>query len=172
MGTVWDDAPTNSRCSGPSPRRSRESGTFRAPRPHRAASARSGGGRRGLSCLWNDADQVLVPQAWTRMARVDTPASAAAQRGPGGTVAARREGLIVNDYRHCSGEPPRPGAHPRHRTMAEPLVYRDSLVGVIVVDTEEAGAASPGRIATPFHSWRPMRPSPSRTHALHQCRRP
>ena len=55
-----------------------------------------------------------------------------------GTVAARREGLIVNDYRHW----PAASRLVLERTritaaIAEPLVYRESLVGVIVLDTDE-----------------------------------
>jgi signal transduction histidine kinase len=57
-----------------------------------------------------------------------------------GIVAQRREGLLVNDSQHA------PYAHPAFieplgpaTTMAEPLLYRDRLIGVLVVTHVEPG---------------------------------
>src|SRR5512139_3069262 len=97
-------------------------------------------GAGGYLCLWNDADQVLVPQAWTRWREWIPQHRLRLNEGLAGTVAARREGLIVNDYRHWPAASRPVLEHTRiTAAMAEPLVYRDSLVGVIVVDTEEGG---------------------------------
>ena len=97
-------------------------------------------GAGGYLCLWNDADQVLVPQAWTRWQEWIPQHRLRLNEGLAGTVAARREGLIVNDYRHWPAASRPVLEHTRvTAAMAEPLVYRDSLVGVIVVDTEEGG---------------------------------
>ncbi len=57
--------------------------------------------------------------------------------GVSGTVALRREGLIVNDFRSSAYFTPFHAQHSRHTAvMAEPLVYRDRLLGVITLDNE------------------------------------
>jgi GAF domain-containing protein len=60
--------------------------------------------------------------------------------GVAGTVAQQRQGLLINDYQHP------PYAHPAFvehdgptAIIAEPLVYRDRLVGVLVVMHSEPG---------------------------------
>ena len=94
----------------------------------------------GYIYLWSDADQLLLPRAWTRYPEWMPQHRLRLNECLAGTVAASRQGLIVNDYRHW------PGASrlflERTRTaaaLAEPILYRDSLVGVMVLDTEEAG---------------------------------
>ena len=94
----------------------------------------------GYIYLWNDADQVLVPRAWTRYPVWMPQHRLRLNEGLAGTVAAGRQGLIVNDYRHWPGA----SRFLLERTritaaLAEPLLYRDSLVGVMLLDTEEAG---------------------------------
>jgi signal transduction histidine kinase/ActR/RegA family two-component response regulator len=57
--------------------------------------------------------------------------------GVSGTVALRREGLIVNDFRSSTYCTPFHAQHSHHTAvMAEPLVYRDRLLGVITLDNE------------------------------------
>ena len=90
--------------------------------------------------LWDEEGEVLVPHArhgpgeWHRVARL--------RLGDGvvGTVARSAQGLLVNDYRNS------PYALPffleRTRTtavVAEPLLYRDRLLGVLGVDNEGTG---------------------------------
>ncbi|HSB80960.1 MAG TPA: GAF domain-containing sensor histidine kinase, partial [Candidatus Methylomirabilis sp.] len=96
----------------------------------------------GTVWLWDEEAQGLVPGAalgqewWTEERRLRLG------EGVAGTVAQRREGLLVNDYQRS------PLAHPLVRArsgitavVAEPLVYHDRLVGVIALDNEHTGRA-------------------------------
>ena len=84
--------------------------------------------------LWNEASQKLVLEAW----HGGDPALDVPRRlGEGviGAVAQRRQGIIVNEYRSS------PLAHPVFlrdgritAVLAEPLLYRDRLLGVIGVN--------------------------------------
>ena len=94
----------------------------------------------GAVFLWDEADQVLIPRAWSGLG--DWVAQVRLRPGEGlaGAVAQRREGMIDNEYRVS------PYASPilleRSRVvaiLAEPLLYRDRLVGVITVHHEEPG---------------------------------
>jgi PAS domain S-box-containing protein len=89
---------------------------------------------RGAVWLWDDAGKMLAPHT-------STGAEAWQQQplklGEGlvGIVAERREGMIVNEYR--SWPLARPTTLERSKitaVVAEPLVYRDRLVGVISLD--------------------------------------
>jgi signal transduction histidine kinase/DNA-binding response OmpR family regulator len=97
----------------------------------------------GAVFLWDEVEQVLIPQAWhgygewLRGVRLK-PGEAIA-----GAVFQSRQGLLVNQYQTS------PYAHPifiRHTgataILAEPLFYRDRLVGVIVLNN--------GTTAQPF----------------------
>jgi PAS domain S-box-containing protein len=94
----------------------------------------------GQVLLWDEAAQVLVPggscglEDWILELRLRLGESVS------GTVALRREGMIVNDYRTS------PYAHPTVRdrgqitaVLSEPLLYRDRLVGVIRIDDQGTG---------------------------------
>ena len=90
---------------------------------------------KGRIWLWDDREHVLWPGAPTNdeLADVRIPIGQTLV----GTVAQRRAGMIVNDYAES------PLAHPAvvRRTkiaaaMAEPLVYRDRLLGVITAYDE------------------------------------
>ncbi len=90
----------------------------------------------GAVYLWDEAAQLLVPQAWhggewRREVRFGLG------EGFSGTVAQRREGMIENEYRTS------PYASPlfleRSKVtgaLSEPLMYRENLVGVITLDNE------------------------------------
>jgi PAS domain S-box-containing protein len=89
----------------------------------------------GAVYLWDDTAQALIPHAWHGRGEWMQQVRIRLGDGVVGMVAQRREGLIVNDYQHS------PYAHPlviEHvaatATLAEPLLYRDRLVGVIVLD--------------------------------------
>ncbi|HEX2278557.1 MAG TPA: GAF domain-containing protein [Candidatus Tectomicrobia bacterium] len=89
----------------------------------------------GAVYLWDESTQVLVPHAWH--GRGDWMQRVRIHLGEGivGTVAQRQHGILANDY------PNSPYAQPRvveyfgsTAVIAEPLLYRDRLVGVIVLD--------------------------------------
>jgi PAS domain S-box-containing protein len=96
----------------------------------------------GSLFLWDDVAHRLVPQVWHGIP--DHLGALALGLGEGlcGLVAERGEGVIVNDYhsfRH---------AHPRflaettvNAVLAEPLRFRDQLVGVIAL-SHQAGAGA------------------------------
>lgn len=90
--------------------------------------------------LWDEEGQVLVPHArlderpWTAEWRVRPG------EGVVGTVAQRREGLLVNGYRESRYALPLVLEHSSlTAVLAEPLVYRGRLLGVIAVDNERTG---------------------------------
>jgi hypothetical protein len=60
----------------------------------------------GAVYLWDEAAQVLVPQSWHGLGAWMGGGRRRLGEGVAGTVAQRREGMIVNDYRTS------PYAHP------------------------------------------------------------
>ncbi len=103
------------------------------------------GAKSGAVYLWDEAAQVLVPEVWHGLGDWIKEIRLRLGEGASGTVAQRRAGMIVNDYRAS------PYAHPfflEHSgvtaTLAEPLLYRDQLLGVITIDNEETGRAFTG----------------------------
>ena len=93
------------------------------------------GAASGVTHLWDESEQVLIPRAWDGLE--DWIGEVRIQLGEGitGAVAQRRAGMLVNDYRHWDG------ANPLfiERTnitaiVAEPLLYRGQLLGVITLN--------------------------------------
>ncbi len=92
----------------------------------------------GLSAtvyLWDEEGQHLVPGAWQGYGKWRGEVRLRLGEGVAGTVADRREGLVLEDY------PTSPYALPSitpqtnvSAVLAEPLLYRDQVVGAIVVD--------------------------------------
>ncbi len=96
----------------------------------------------GTVYLWDETAGVLLPEAWHGLEPWVGEMPIRAGEGIAGRVAAYRQGLLVNDYRTAAH------AHPvfRARTritavLAEPLLYRERLVGVISLNHEEDGRA-------------------------------
>lgn len=92
------------------------------------------GASSGSVYLWEESAGVLVPQTWPGLGDWHRDVRQGLGEGVAGTVAQRREGMIVNDYR----DSPYATSLFLERTtitavMGEPLLYRDRLVGVIVV---------------------------------------
>ncbi|RMF89357.1 MAG: GAF domain-containing protein, partial [Nitrospinota bacterium] len=93
----------------------------------------------GAIFLWEEATQELVPQFWPDHWGCMEGRRLRLGEGVVGTVARRRAGMIVNDYRSSpyalSTALERGGVQ---AVLAEPLLYRDRLLGVIVLQTEQA----------------------------------
>jgi PAS domain-containing protein len=94
----------------------------------------------GAIYLWDETTEVLVPRAWHGRGEWMQAVRFRLGEGLVGSVAKRWEGLLVNDY-HTS-----PYATPvlmQHlgftANAAEPLLYRDRLVGVIAISNEGTG---------------------------------
>ncbi len=91
----------------------------------------------GAVYLWEETTEVLIPQAWHGRGEWIRDARLNLGEGIVGGVAQRREGAVVNDY------PTSPYANPLFverlgltAVVAEPLLYRDQLVGVIALSNE------------------------------------
>jgi two-component system NtrC family sensor kinase len=98
------------------------------------------GGTSGGVFLWDDVAQRLVPRFWHGHSEVFENVRWRLGEGVVGTVAQRRHGMVVNEYRNS------PYAHPLFlaqagitAVIAEPLVHRDRLLGVIAIDNEGIG---------------------------------
>jgi PAS domain S-box-containing protein len=95
-------------------------------------------GDTGVLYLWSEDTQRLIPSNWHGYDAWVADVRLRLEEGVSGTVAARRQGLIVNDFRSS------PYATPlwldRSRQVAalsEPLLYHDRLVGVITTSRED-----------------------------------
>jgi PAS domain S-box-containing protein len=98
------------------------------------------GAQVGVLYVWDEAAQALVPHAWH--GRGDWIRTVRFKLGEGltGGVAARRRGMAVNDYRSWAhASQPFLKQSKITAAMAEPLVYRDRLLGVITLSNEEPG---------------------------------
>jgi len=95
----------------------------------------------GAVHFWDEAGQVVIPQAWGgRLMGWQTEVRYRPGEGVVGTVALRRHGLMVNDYRRSVY------AHPLfadrtdiNAVLAEPLLYQNQLLGVIAITRGEMG---------------------------------
>ena len=95
--------------------------------------------------LWDHDRQLLVPNASYGHTAPRPTTTRRLGEGAMGTVAETRHGLIINDYRSSPIAHPDTLAHTAIvASLVEPLLYRDTLLGVIGVDHE-----TPGRIFTP-----------------------
>jgi len=97
-------------------------------------------GSSGTLWLWDEEAQLLVPMAWRGLGDWIRDQRRRLGEGVSGTVAQRREGLIVNEY---AMSPYANATTPKHgminAIVAEPLVYRGRLLGVLM-----AGKGDPG----------------------------
>ncbi len=96
------------------------------------------GADSGAVYLWDEAGQVLVPQSWQGVGPWMADVRVRPGEGVAGTAAAQQQGLFVNDY------PTSPYAlrfwlerSPHVAVLAEPLLYRDRLVGVITLNRQD-----------------------------------
>lgn len=94
----------------------------------------------GAVYLWDEANEEMIPQAWHGRGEWMREIHIKIDQGLVGTVAQLRHGLLVNDY------PSSPYVNRAFldrlgftATVAEPLLYRDRLVGVILISNEGTG---------------------------------
>ncbi|HSX79555.1 MAG TPA: GAF domain-containing protein, partial [Candidatus Saccharimonadia bacterium] len=102
----------------------------------------------GIIYRWDEATHTVMPRAWCNFGEWMSEVRLRPGEGVVGTVAQRREGMIVNEYQQS---PYAMQAYVSYlpylqesAIVAEPLLYRDRLVGVLLV-----GHAQPGRYFTP-----------------------
>jgi PAS domain S-box-containing protein len=89
--------------------------------------------------LWDEEAGLLVLQSRIGIEEPRGPGSLDLRLGEGvaGAVAERRQGLVVNDFRHSPYAIPAILARTTHTAvLSEPLLYRDRLVGVINLNRE------------------------------------
>jgi signal transduction histidine kinase/sensor domain CHASE-containing protein len=93
--------------------------------------------RAGAIYLWDEQAQLLIPQAWHSRGDWMQDVRFALGEGIVGTVAQQRTGLIVNDYQHSSYKhSPFAALFGATAMIAEPLIYRDRLIGAISLDNQ------------------------------------
>ncbi len=98
------------------------------------------GGSSGDVSLWDETAQCLIPQAWYGHGEWFHGMRWRLGEGVVGTVAARREGMVINDYRMSPHAHPGILAHTEiTAVLAEPLLYQDRLLGVITTDRHDTG---------------------------------
>ena len=91
-------------------------------------------GDLGAIYLWDEVAGVLVPKNWYGFG--DWLADLRLKLGDGvaGTVAARRRGMLVNDFRNSPYTYPAFVERSSHvAVLGEPLLYRSRLVGVLII---------------------------------------
>jgi PAS domain S-box-containing protein len=96
------------------------------------------GAGQGMIRLWDETDEVLVPKAW--IGGDDHRGGLRLRLGEGaaGTAAERRQGMIVNDFRTSPYVTKQLLQQTSHTAvLAEPLLYRGRLVGVVSINREQ-----------------------------------
>src|SRR5215510_7480810 len=97
--------------------------------------------------LWDEATRTVIPSAWCNVGEWISEVRLRPGEGVVGTVAQRREGMIVNEYQQSPYALPAYVPYLRQfAIVAEPLLYHDRLVGVLFV-----AHAQPGRHFTSRH---------------------
>jgi signal transduction histidine kinase/sensor domain CHASE-containing protein len=134
----------------------------------------------GAIYLWDEQTQLLIPQAWHSRGNWMQEIRFALGEGIIGTVAQRRTGLLVNDYQRSPYKrAPFAERFGVTAVIAEPLIYRDRLVGAIALDNQgsmqifrqedrEILALFAGQAAIAIHNARLFAESQERTTHLAQ----
>ena len=99
----------------------------------------------GAIHLWDESQQMLIPQAthgpaWVGFAQPLQQVRIALGEGVAGKVAQLRQGLVVDAYQQVPQPHPLFAEHLQGAAvLAEPLLYRDRLLGVIALSNEGTG---------------------------------
>ena len=97
------------------------------------------GAAGGAIHLWDEASQLLTLGAWYGQGEWKKAVREDLGKGVVGIVAQRRQGMIVSDYQSWPHALPFLLEHTGVTSMlAEPLLYRDRLLGVIGLDNEKS----------------------------------
>ena len=113
----------------------------------------------GAIYLWDETTEVLLPRAWHGRGEWMQAVRFRLGEGLVGSVAQRREGLLVNEYHTSPYATPVLVEHLGFTAIvAEPLLYRDRLVGVIAISNKGPGNPSPPRTATCWPCLPPRQP--------------
>ncbi len=97
-------------------------------------------GSFGWVYLWDEVSQTLAPSATTVPLARDFTRRRKLGEGASGIAAARREGVIVNNYPEWEHALPRAGAlFYAQAALAAPILYQDRLVGVITIIRVDEG---------------------------------
>ena len=100
------------------------------------------GANSGTVWLWDERAGMLIPAASHGLGDWMTDLRLRLGEGIPGTVAQRREGLIVNDYRTSPlAKPAVLERTPVTAVLAEPLLYRDRLLGALTVGKHDPGSS-------------------------------
>jgi two-component system, cell cycle sensor histidine kinase and response regulator CckA len=103
---------------------------------HRKAAALLGV-KSGFLSLYDDNLQMLTPYSWEGHGEWAHNLRYRLGEGISGTVAANRSGMVVKDYRNSPYVIPLIRDHTTVTSVvAEPLIYRDQLLGVVTIDNE------------------------------------
>jgi len=98
------------------------------------------GSAKSIIYLWDEVTHTLRPRAWYNTGPWLKDVRLRLGEGVAGIAAQRREGLIINDYQHPPDTHPTIQEQPAPAAIiAEPLIYRDRLAGVLVVMHVEPG---------------------------------
>ncbi|MEI8191212.1 MAG: GAF domain-containing protein, partial [candidate division NC10 bacterium] len=96
------------------------------------------GAGQGMIRLWDETNEVLVPKAWTGGGDHRGELRLRLGEGVAGTAAQRRQGMIVNDFRTSAYATKEVLQQTSHTVvLAEPLLYRGRLVGVVTINREQ-----------------------------------
>jgi PAS domain S-box-containing protein len=95
--------------------------------------------------LWDPERQLLLTEASFGHTALNPTSLRRLGEGAMGTVAENRQGMIINDYRSSPVAHPDTLAHTKiTASLVEPLMYRDTLLGVIGVDHVTPGETFTG----------------------------